>query len=244
MKKIAAAVILSLFAAGGMFAVEANIETGLTFGGAAREVELEGYLAETRDKVSTSIAGVYVAGDLELNKYFGLFTDLALTGSFNTSDELTMGLSGNFNWADPNYKVTSFGSILFGAEYILNLGDSIKIKLGGGFDAALSESKANGIYIDPNNLINNRAIVLMYSDWTRRSALLGLGTKAKVNFDLNKHFGFNAGLVFDWYFLSLGETKTKGMFSATASGNVLLENTFVCRPEVGVTFRFGAEENK
>ena len=242
MKKIAAALMVALFAASGMFALETNLEAGLTFGGAAREIESQGYIAKDKEKISTSLAGIYFAGDFELNEFFGLFADLSFNSAFDTSSEYTTGLTGSFNWADPNYKISSFGALILGAEYILHLGDSFKLKLGGGLDFAIAESKANGIYIDPANLISNQTVVLGYSDWTRKSALIGLGTKAKANFDINERFGFNAGLVVDWYFLSLSETKTKGMFSSTSAGGVLLENTFAIRPEFGVTFRLGAED--
>lgn len=242
MKRIAAALMVALFAADGMFALETNLETGLTFGGAAREIENEGYIAKDKEKISTLLAGIYFAGDFELNKFFGLFADLSFNSAFDTSNEYTTGLTGSFNWGDPNYEVSSFGALILGAEYILHLGDSFKLKFGGGLDFAVVESKANGIYIDPKNLITNNTVVLGYSDWTRKSALIGLGSKAKANFDINEHFGFNAGLVFDWYFLSLSETKTKGMFAATCAGGVLLENTFAIRPEVGVTFRLGVED--
>lgn len=46
MKKIAAALMVAFFAASGMFALETNLETGLTFGGAAREIENEGYISQ------------------------------------------------------------------------------------------------------------------------------------------------------------------------------------------------------
>lgn len=256
MKKIAAALMVALFAASGMFAMEINLETGLTFGGAAREIESQGYIAKDKETVSTSLAGIYIASDFELNEYFGLFADVSFNRAFNTSSEYTTGLTGSFNWADPNYEVSSFGSLLLGTEYILHLGDSFKLKLGGGLDFAIAESKANGVYIDPANLIANQTINLLYSDWTRKSAFIGLGTKAKANFDINKHFGFNAGLVIDWYFLSLSETKAKNdpttvinntnllpFFNAvTVSNDVLLENTFAIRPEFGVTFRLGVED--
>lgn len=242
MKKIAAAIMVALFAASGMFAMEINLETGLTFGGAAREIESQGYIAKDKETVSTSLAGIYFAGDFELNEYFGLFADVSFNSAFNTSSEYTTGLTGSFNWADPNYEVSSFGSLLLGTEYILHLGDSFKLKLGGGLDFAIAESKANGVYIDPANLIAAQTINLLYSDWTRKSAFIGLGTKAKVNFDLNERFGFNAGIVADWYFLALSETKTKGIYSSSISSGVLLENTFAIRPEFGVTFRLGAED--
>lgn len=242
MKKIAAALMVALFAASGMFAMEINLETGLTFGGAAREIESQGYIAKDKETVSTSLAGIYIASDFELNEYFGLFADVSFNRAFNTSSEYTTGLTGSFNWADPNYEVSSFGSLLLGTEYILHLGDSFKLKLGGGLDFAIAESKANGVYIDPANLIANQTINLLYSDWTRKSAFIGLGTKAKANFDLNERFGFNAGIVVDWYFLALSETKTKRDFSSDISSGVLLENTFAIRPEFGVTFRFGVED--
>lgn len=256
MKKIAAALMVALFAASGMFAMEINLETGLTFGGAAREIESQGYIAKDKETVSTSLAGIYIASDFELNEYFGLFADVSFNRAFNTSSEYTTGLTGSFNWADPNYEVSSFGSLLLGTEYILHLGDSFKLKLGGGLDFAIAESKANGLYIDQNALILLNTVNLTYSDWTKKSALIGIGTKAKANFDINKHFGFNAGLVIDWYFLSLSETKAKNdpttvinntnllpFFNAvTVSNDVLLENTFAIRPEFGVTFRLGAED--
>lgn len=256
MKKIAAALLVALFAASGMFAMEINLETGLTFGGAAREIENEGYISKDKEKLSTSLAGIYFASDFELNEYFGLFADVSFNSAFNTSSEYTTGLTGSFNWGEPNYKITSFGSLLLGADYILLLGDSIKLKLGGGLDFAVAESKANGLYIDQNALILLNTVNLTYSDWTKKSALIGIGTKAKANFDINKHFGFNAGLVIDWYFLSLSETKAKNdpttvinntnllpFFNAvTVSNDVLLENTFAIRPEFGVTFRFGVED--
>lgn len=256
MKKIAAALMVAFFAVSGMFAMEINLETGLTFGGAAREIESQGYIAKDKETVSTSLAGIYIASDFELNEYFGLFADVSFNSAFNTSSEYTTGLTGSFNWGEPNYKVTSFGSLLLGADYILHLGDSIKLKLGGGLDFAVAESKANGLYIDQNALILLNTVNLTYSDWTKKSALIGIGTKAKANFDINKHFGFNAGLVIDWYFLSLSETKAKDdpttvinntnllpFFKAvTVSNDVLLENTFAIRPEFGVTFRFGVED--
>ena len=256
MKKIAAALMVALFAASGMFAMEINLETGLTFGGAAREIENEGYISKDKEKLSTSLAGIYFAGDFELNEFFGLFADLSFNGGFDTTYEKTRSLTGSFNWGEPNYKVTSFGSLLLGADYILHLGDSIKLKLGGGLDFAVAESKANGLYIDQNALILLNTVNLTYSDWTKKSALIGIGTKAKANFDINKHFGFNAGLVIDWYFLSLSETKAKNdpstvinntnllpFFKAvTVSNDVLLENTFAIRPEFGVTFRLGVED--
>lgn len=258
MKRISAALMVALFAAGGMFALETNLETGLTYGGAAREIENEGYISTDKEKLSTSLAGIYFAGDFELNEFFGLFADLSFNGGFDTSYEKTNSLTGNFNWGEliPDNEVTSFGSLLLGADYILHLGDSIKLKLGGGLDFAVAESKANGIYVDPTTLMISNSVAFGYADWTTKAALIGIGTKAKANFNINKHFGFNAGLVVDWYFLSLSETKSKNdpsvlinntnllpFFTATTITNeVLLENTFVIRPEFGVTFRLGAED--
>ena len=256
MKRIAAALMVALFAAGGMFALETNLETGLTFGGAAREIENEGYISKDKEKLSTSLAGIYVAGDFELNKFFGLFADLSFNSASNTSYEKTRSLTGSFNWGEPNYEITSFGSLLLGADYILHLGDSIKLKLGGGLDFAVAESKANGIYVDPTTLMTSNTVAFRYADWTKKSALIGIGTKAKANFNINKHFGFNAGLVIDWYFLSLSETKSKNdpstlinntnllpfFTAANINDGVLLENTFAIRPEVGVTFRLGVED--
>lgn len=261
MKKIAAALMVAFFAASGMFALETNLETGFTFGGAAREIENEGYISKDKEKLSTSLAGIYFAGDFELNEFFGLFADLSFNGGFDTTYEKTRSLTGSFNWGEPNYKVTSFGSLLLGADYILHLGDSIKLKLGGGLDFAVAESKANGLYVDPSTLLVANTIDFEYADWTKKSALIGLGSKAKVNFNINKRFGFNAGLVIDWYFLTLSEKKDKNpafikfvintvtpnlgnlaMFAADKSSEVLLENTFAIRPEFGVTFRFGVED--
>ena len=98
MKKIAAALMVALFAASGMFAMEINLETGLTFGGAAREIENEGYISKDKEKLSTSLAGIYFAGDFELNEFFGLFADLSFNGGFDTTYEKTRSLTGSFNW--------------------------------------------------------------------------------------------------------------------------------------------------
>lgn len=87
MKRISAALMVALFAAGGMFALETNLETGLTYGGAAREIENEGYISTDKEKLSTSLAGIYFAGDFELNEFFGLFADLSFNGGFDTSYE-------------------------------------------------------------------------------------------------------------------------------------------------------------
>lgn len=236
MKRIIA-LVLALFTAGSLFALETDLEFGCTFGGGSRETELEGYISKDKEKITTSISGVYFATDIELNEYFGIFCDLSIMRSFNTKIESTTGITGSYNWADPNYEITSFGSFLFGSDIIMQIGDSIKIKLGGGFDCALANSKANGIYVDPLNLLTNGTIVWNYSDWTRQSVLLGLGSKIKANYYLDR-FGFNAGFVFDWYFISLGETKSKELFTATSTGSILLESTFIVRPEIGITFRF------
>ena len=115
MKRIIA-LVLALFTAGSLFALETDLEFGCTFGGGSRETELEGYISKDKEKITTSISGVYLATDIELNEYFGIFCDLSIMRSFNTKIESTTGITGSYNWADPNYEITSFGSFLFGSD--------------------------------------------------------------------------------------------------------------------------------